>query len=88
MTPDNNEVHFLINVTSLLIPQRMNSFNKEEKVNFVKWYYFGLSFRHASNISCILFGVPNSKFDMSTRYHTLSSLVVTSVTLPSYILLF
>jgi hypothetical protein len=23
----------------------MNSFNKEEKVNFVKWYYSGLSFR-------------------------------------------
>jgi hypothetical protein len=36
MTPDNNEVHFLTNVTSLLIPQRMNSFNKGEKVNFVK----------------------------------------------------
>jgi hypothetical protein len=45
MTPDNNKVHFLTNVTSLLIPQRMNSFNKEEKVNFVKWYYSGLSFR-------------------------------------------
>jgi hypothetical protein len=45
MTPDNNKVHFLTNVTSLLIPQRMNSFNKEKKVNFVKWYYFGLSFR-------------------------------------------
>jgi hypothetical protein len=45
MTPDNNEVHFLTNVTSLLIPHRMNSFNKEEKVNFVKWYYSGLSFR-------------------------------------------
>jgi hypothetical protein len=44
MTSDNNKVHFLINVTSLLIPQRMNSFNKEEKVNFVKWYYSGLSF--------------------------------------------
>jgi hypothetical protein len=29
----------------LLISQRMNSFNKEEKVNFVKWYYSGLSFR-------------------------------------------
>jgi hypothetical protein len=39
MTPDNNKIHFLINVTSLLIRQRMNSFNKEEKVNFVKWYY-------------------------------------------------
>jgi hypothetical protein len=46
MTPDNNKVHFVTNVTSLLIPQRMNSFNKEEKVNFVKWYYFGLSFRN------------------------------------------
>jgi hypothetical protein len=45
MTPDNNKVHFLTNVTSLLIPQRMNSFNKEEKVNLVKWYYSGLSFR-------------------------------------------
>jgi hypothetical protein len=45
MTPDNNKVHFLTNVTSLLIPQRMNSFNKEKKVNFVKWYYSGLSFR-------------------------------------------
>jgi hypothetical protein len=45
MTPDNNKVHFLKNVTSLLIPQRMNSFNKEEKVNFVKWYYSGLFFR-------------------------------------------
>jgi hypothetical protein len=46
MTPDNNKVHFLTNVTSFLIPQRMNSFNKEEKVNFVKWYYSGLSFRN------------------------------------------
>jgi hypothetical protein len=45
MTPDNNKIHFLTNVTSLLIPQRMNSFNKEEKVNFVKWYYSRLSFR-------------------------------------------
>jgi hypothetical protein len=45
MTPDNNKVHFLTNVTSLLIPQRMNSFNTQEKVNFVKWYYSGLSFR-------------------------------------------
>jgi hypothetical protein len=44
MTPDNNK-DFLTNVTSLLIPQRMKSFNKEEKVNFVKWYYSGLSFR-------------------------------------------
>jgi hypothetical protein len=44
MTPDNNKVHFLTNVTRLLIPQRMNSFNKEEKVNFVKWYYSRLSF--------------------------------------------
>jgi hypothetical protein len=43
MTPDKNKVHFLTNVTSLLIPQRMNSFNKEEKINFVKWYYSGLS---------------------------------------------
>jgi hypothetical protein len=46
MTPDNNIVHFLTNVTSLLIRQRMNSFNKEEKVNFVKWYYSGLSFKN------------------------------------------
>jgi hypothetical protein len=45
MTPDNNNVHFLTNVTSLLIPQRMNSLNKEEKVIFVKWCYSGLSFR-------------------------------------------
>jgi hypothetical protein len=45
MTPDNNKVYFLTNVRSLLIPQRMNSFNKEEKVNFLKWYYSGLSFR-------------------------------------------
>jgi hypothetical protein len=45
MTPDQNKVHFLINVRSLLIPQRMISFNKEEKVNFVKWYYSRLSFR-------------------------------------------
>jgi hypothetical protein len=45
MTPDNNEVHFLTNVTSLLIPQRMTFFNKEEKVNFVKCYYSKLSFR-------------------------------------------
>jgi hypothetical protein len=45
MTPDINKVHFLTNVTSLLITQRMNSFNKEEKVNFVKWYYSALSFR-------------------------------------------
>jgi hypothetical protein len=44
MTPDNNKVYFLTNVTSLLIPQRMNFFNKEEKVNFVKWYYSRLSF--------------------------------------------
>jgi hypothetical protein len=40
MTPDRNKVHFLTNVTGLLIPQRINSFNKE-----VKWYYSGLSFR-------------------------------------------
>jgi hypothetical protein len=45
MTSDNNKVHFLTNVTSLPIPQRMNSLNTEEKVNFVKWYYSGLSFR-------------------------------------------
>jgi hypothetical protein len=45
MTPDNNKVHFLTNVTSLLIPQRMNSFSKEGKVNLVKRYYSGLSFR-------------------------------------------
>jgi hypothetical protein len=32
MTPDNNKVHFLTNVASLLIPQRMNSVNKKEKV--------------------------------------------------------
>jgi hypothetical protein len=38
MTPDNNKVNFLTNLTSLLIPQRMNSFNKEEKVNLVKSY--------------------------------------------------
>jgi hypothetical protein len=36
MTPDNNKVNFLTNVTNLLIPQRMNSFNKEEKVYLVK----------------------------------------------------
>jgi hypothetical protein len=35
MAPDNNNVHFLTNVTSLLITQKMNFFNKEEKVNFV-----------------------------------------------------
>jgi hypothetical protein len=40
MTPDSNKVHFLTNVTDLLIPQRINSFNKE-----VKWDYCGLSFR-------------------------------------------
>jgi hypothetical protein len=45
MTLDNNKINFLTNVMSLLIPQRMNSFSKEEKVNFVKWYYSGLSFR-------------------------------------------
>jgi hypothetical protein len=45
MTPDNNKVHFLTYVTSLLIPQRMNAFNKEEKV---KWYYPGLSFIQAT----------------------------------------
>jgi hypothetical protein len=39
MTTDNNKVNFLRN------PQRMNSSNKEEKLNFVKWYYSGLSFR-------------------------------------------
>jgi hypothetical protein len=39
MTPDNNKVHFKTNVTSLLIPQRMNYFNKEEKVNFVTVFY-------------------------------------------------
>jgi hypothetical protein len=32
------KVNFWTNVTSLLISQRMNFFNKEEKVNFVKWY--------------------------------------------------
>jgi hypothetical protein len=58
MTPDNNKVHFLTSVTNLLIPQRMNSFNKEEQVNFVKWYYSGLlSFRHLS-------GATSSKSDM------------------------
>jgi hypothetical protein len=67
MTPDKNKVHFLTNVTSLLIPQRMNTFNKEEKINFVKWYYSGLSFR--ANISCILSGATNSKFDMSNIIH-------------------
>jgi hypothetical protein len=36
MIPDCNEAHFLTKVTGLSIPQRMNSFNKEEKVNFVK----------------------------------------------------
>jgi hypothetical protein len=41
MTSDNNKVHFLTNVTSLLIPQSMNSFNKEKKLT----YYSGLSFR-------------------------------------------
>jgi hypothetical protein len=45
VTPDNNKVHFLTNLTSLLIPQRKNSFNKDKKVNLVKWYYSGLSFR-------------------------------------------
>jgi hypothetical protein len=45
MPPDNNKVNFSINVTSLLIPQRMNSFNKEAKINFAKWYYSGLYFR-------------------------------------------
>jgi hypothetical protein len=40
MTPDNNKVHFLTNLTSLLIPQRMNSFNKEEKVKLVKHFPF------------------------------------------------
>jgi hypothetical protein len=30
LTPDSNKVHFLTNITSLLIPQRMNSFNKEK----------------------------------------------------------
>jgi hypothetical protein len=44
MTPDNNKVHFYKR-NELLIPQRMNSFNKEEKVNFVKWYYSAMSFR-------------------------------------------
>jgi hypothetical protein len=42
MTLDNNKIHFLTNVTSLLIPQRINFFNKEEKVYFD---YSGLSFR-------------------------------------------
>jgi hypothetical protein len=68
MIPDCNEAHFLTKVTGLSIPQRMNSFNKEEKVNFVKWYYSGLSFR-ASNISCILSGATNSKFDISDIIH-------------------
>jgi hypothetical protein len=45
MTPDRNKVHFLRNITSLLNPQRMNSFNNKEKVNFVKWYYSRSSFR-------------------------------------------
>jgi hypothetical protein len=44
MTPDSNKFHFLTQVTSLLIPQRMNSFNKEKKVYFVKWQYSGLPF--------------------------------------------
>jgi hypothetical protein len=83
MTPDNNEVHFLTNVTILLIPQRMNSFNKEAKVNFVKWYYSGLSFACLKQHFLYSIRATNSKLDMSNKYHTLSSLVVTSVTLPS-----
>jgi hypothetical protein len=45
-TNSSNKLLYLTNVTSLLIPQRMNSFNKEEKVNCVKCYYSGLSFRN------------------------------------------
>jgi hypothetical protein len=63
MTSDNNKVHFLTNVTSLLIPQRMNSFNKEEKVIFVKWHYSGLSFRD------VQFRATNSKVEMSNIIH-------------------
>jgi hypothetical protein len=42
LTPDSNKVHFLTNVTSLLIPQRMDSFNKEKKVNtrYTGWFIF------------------------------------------------
>jgi hypothetical protein len=58
MTPDNNKVHFLTNVTSLLISQRINSFNKEEKVNFVKWYYSGLSFRDMQATFPIFYSEP------------------------------
>jgi hypothetical protein len=61
MTPDNNEVHFLTNVTSLLIPQRMNSFNKGEKVNFVKLYYSVLSFRDMQ-ATCHLWLAPRLHF--------------------------
>jgi hypothetical protein len=39
-----------LTLTSFLILQRMNSFNKEEKVNFVKWYYSALSFRDMHSI--------------------------------------
>jgi hypothetical protein len=58
----------LTNVTSLLIPQRMNSFNKEEKVNFVKWYYSGLPFRDIylerpiPNLTCRLWLSPRLHF--------------------------
>jgi hypothetical protein len=34
MTPDNNKVHFLTNVTSFLIPQRMNSFKRRKSSTF------------------------------------------------------
>jgi hypothetical protein len=82
MTPDNNKVQFLTNVTSLLIPQRMNFFNKEEKVNFVKWYYFGLSFRDMQAIFPVF--SPERPIPSLTSPISLLSLVVTSVTLPSY----
>jgi hypothetical protein len=68
MTPDNNKVQFLTNVTSLLIPQRMNSFNKEEKVNFVKWYYFGLSFRDSKQH--FLYSIRSDQFQVChLKYH-------------------
>jgi hypothetical protein len=81
MTPDNNEVHFLTNVTSLLIPHRMNSFNKEEKVNFVKWYYSGLSFRDMQATFPVFY--PERPItSLTCQISSIVILVVTSVTLP------
>lgn len=44
MNPVSNKCHVLTIKISLLI-LKMNCYSQEEKVNFIKWYYSGLSFR-------------------------------------------